>query len=197
MNQYKNLFATNRTPAQGADVLHTVFPSTSKHVILMLRNQLYQLDVIHPDGTRMSDQEIERMIYAAGQDSLEGQTQAPVGILTAGQRDNWAQAYASLSRDTTNKDNLRVIEEALMCVCLDDFSSTKDWKYQHRQFSQEMENRWFDKGLQLIVTSTGRAGVNGEHTPCDAVAPGRLFDLIVAWEGCVSFLFFGTLEGSH
>ena len=40
-------------------------------------------------------------------------------------------------------------------------------------------NRWFDKPIQLIVANNGRAGVNAEHTPVDAMAAGRAFNYIL------------------
>jgi hypothetical protein len=37
----------------------------------------------------------------------------------------------------------------------------------------------FDKTVQLIVANSGKAGVNGEHSPADAATAGRMFDFVV------------------
>jgi carnitine O-acetyltransferase len=41
-------------------------------------------------------------------------------------------------------------------------------------------NRWFDKSLTVSVESNGRAGMNGEHSPCDALIPSIIVDYVVA-----------------
>jgi hypothetical protein len=41
-------------------------------------------------------------------------------------------------------------------------------------------NRWFDKSLTVSIESNGRAGMNGEHSPCDALIPSIMVDNVVA-----------------
>lgn len=41
-------------------------------------------------------------------------------------------------------------------------------------------NRWFDKSLTIVVTSDGRLGIHGEHSPCDALVPAMLVDFAVS-----------------
>ena len=43
-----------------------------------------------------------------------------------------------------------------------------------------------------MVFSNGRAGLNGEHSPCDAVVPGRILDYIVEQEAKESALSSGV-----
>jgi hypothetical protein len=38
------------------------------------------------------------------------------------------------------------------------------------------QNRFFDKSLSIVVTANGNLGVNGEHSPCDALVPAFLVD---------------------
>jgi hypothetical protein len=42
------------------------------------------------------------------------------------------------------------------------------------------QNRWFDKPLTVIVENNGRAGMMGEHSPCDALIPSIIIDYAVA-----------------
>lgn len=41
-------------------------------------------------------------------------------------------------------------------------------------------NRWFDKALSVMVESNGRAGMMGEHSPCDALIPSIIVDYAIA-----------------
>jgi Choline/Carnitine o-acyltransferase len=99
-----------------------------------------------------------------GQDSLSTKPEPPVGVLTAGHRDNWFEAYQTLSLDPQNKANLETIQRALFVVCLDDHSSSRNIDESHQQIfhNKDAHNRWFDKCIQVVVASSGRAGVNGE-----------------------------------
>lgn len=69
----------------------------------------------------------------------------------------------------------------MFVVCLDDNSMPKNIDFSHKQFfhNNNGRNRWFDKCVQIIVASSGRAGCNGEHTPADAVVPGKLFEYVI------------------
>ena len=108
----------------------------------------------------------------------------PVGLITAGHRDTCYEGYSLLSKSPTNVKSLQLIKKAQFVVCLDAHSCLKNLDISHHQIFHNFnaENRWFDKAIQLIVASNGRAGVNGEHTPADAVIPGRMMDFIVAKE---------------
>lgn len=44
-------------------------------------------------------------------------------------------------------------------------------------------NRWFDKALTIVVEPNGRAGIMGEHSPCDALIPSIVCDFAAA-ESC-------------
>ncbi len=49
-------------------------------------------------------------------------------------------------------------------------------------FHGNVNNRWFDKSFQLIVTPNGAVGANVEHAPLDATVGGQLFEYILASE---------------
>lgn len=63
-----------------------------------------------------------------------------------------------------NAENFEVIRNALFVLCLDDHSAPANLDKAHLQFfhNNGAKNRWFDKAIQLIVASNGRAGINGE-----------------------------------
>ena len=41
-------------------------------------------------------------------------------------------------------------------------------------------NRWFDKGISIVVENSGRAGMTGEHSPVDALVPSIVADYSLA-----------------
>lgn len=41
-------------------------------------------------------------------------------------------------------------------------------------------NRWWDKAVSIHVESNGRAGMVGEHSPCDALIPSIVADFVLA-----------------
>ncbi|KAI8914641.1 acyltransferase ChoActase/COT/CPT [Gorgonomyces haynaldii] len=186
MNQYTDIFGMTRIPGATADTVQNKFPTDSKHIIVMAKDQMYAVQVLADDGSRVTIKEIERLLLQVGQDSLASANEPPIGILTAGHRDNWGQAYAKLQA-LGNQENFDLINDALFVVCLDDHATKKNIDESHKQIfhNHDASNRWFDKAIQLIVANSGRAGVNGEHSPVDAVVPGNLFNHVLSNEPAV------------
>ncbi|KAJ3313799.1 hypothetical protein HDU76_002555 [Blyttiomyces sp. JEL0837] len=185
MNQFKNQFGASRIPGEKADSLSLVYPAQASHIVVLCRDQIYNLDVVHADKSRVSIQEIARSLRAIDKDSLGKADQPPVGVLTAGHRDTCYNGFKHLlALDPVNKASFETVKSALFAVCLDDCATPTDIDFTHHQLFHNFNghNRWFDKAIQLVVMPTGRAGVNGEHTPSDAVIPGRIMDFIVSNE---------------
>jgi carnitine O-acetyltransferase len=63
MNQYKNQFGVTRIPGEKADTISATFPVPSKHIIVLIRDQIYKVDVLGADGSRLPLKEIERYLY--------------------------------------------------------------------------------------------------------------------------------------
>ena len=49
-------------------------------------------------------------------------------------------------------------------------------------FHGNINNRWFDKAIQLIVTPNGSIGANVEHAPLDATVCGQMWEHILSSE---------------
>lgn len=164
MNQYKNQYGVTRVPGEKADTIQGTYPCPATFITVSVRNKLFSVPVMNSAGERASVKEIKRLLYEASKNSLEAPAQDPIGVLTAGHRDTWYSAYKTLSADPVNATNLKAIQDSLFLVCLDDYSLKKNIDVAHHQIFHGVnaENRWFDKAIQLIVTSNGRAGVNGE-----------------------------------
>ncbi|CAG8472765.1 6372_t:CDS:10, partial [Dentiscutata heterogama] len=107
-------------------------------------------------------------------DVKKAQIDPPVGILTADDRDSWTMSRERLlAISPQNRETLTFIENSLFAVNLDDYATGTDLdKFLGNIFHGfDGHNRWFDKEISIIVDSNGRAGMNGEHSPCDALIP--------------------------
>ena len=173
MNQYKKIFGTTRIPGEKCDSLVHQYPTTSKHIIVLARDMIYKVQVLGENNARVGLKEIERQLFSVGEKSLESTSTLatpphPIGVLTAGNRDNWFKAHQHLkSLSDTNIENFNVIDTALFAVCLDDKGNRKNNDDSHLLIFHNLnaQNRWFDKAIQIIVSSSGRAGLNGEVNP--------------------------------
>ena len=182
MNQYRMLFGWSRVPKPGNDVL--VGPcKDSRHIMVMLLNQIWFIRVYDKaSGKRIRISDIEKQLKIVVGSARRRKEEVPLSILTADHRDNWANARASL--ESVNSDNrkwLRLIDEAIFAVALDDFSPSDSFSDQFAAMAHGFsgENRWLDKSLTLVVLPNGRAGMNGEHSPCDALIPSKLMDYML------------------
>lgn len=183
MNQYKNQFGAYRTADFPRDRIVTTWPATANYVTVMMRDQIFKVPVMGPNGERVSVQAIEqqlRNVVEAVNNTQE--KQAAIGVLTSENRDTWAKARQTLlGLSPLNHASLAAIDNSLFVICLDDYSSDRDIDKSHHNIfhAYNAHNRWFDKSMQFIFESNGRAGINGEHTPADAVIPGRILDELV------------------
>jgi carnitine O-acetyltransferase len=81
---------------------------------------------------------------------------------------------------------MSAIEDSIMALCFDHHTLNDGWASGSREeIKTHLENirsgngarnRWFDKTLSLIVESNSRAGLMGEHSPCDALLPSIVAD---------------------
>ncbi|CAG8509740.1 1973_t:CDS:10 [Racocetra persica] len=150
MFQYTRLFGYTRIPQHGCDKL-----------------------VYSPHPTPLND------IIA---DVENTQLDPPIGILTTDDRDSWTMSRERLlAISPQNRESLTLIENALFAVNLDDYATGTDLdKFLGNIFhGVDGHNRWFDKSMSIIVDSNGRAGMNGEHSPCDALIPLLMFKWIL------------------
>jgi carnitine O-palmitoyltransferase 2 len=102
----------------------------------------------------------------------------PLGVLTAENRDKWAELRSRLEQIGNNKESLAAIDSALYALALDDTDSHDIDKLSLQFLHGDPRNRWFDKNNTLIVNKNGHAAVNFEHSWGDGVAVLRFFNEI-------------------
>ncbi|KAG0205355.1 Carnitine O-acetyltransferase mitochondrial [Mortierella sp. GBA30] len=185
MNQYKNQFGAYRVAEIPRDRIVTTWPTTANYITVMMRDQIFKVPVSGPNGERVSIKAIEQQlknVIEAVNNTPEAERQAAIGVLTSENRDTWAKArQILLGLSPLNHASLASIDNSLFMICLDDYSSDRDIDVSHHNIfhAGNAHNRWFDKSMQFIFENNGRAGINGEHTPADAVIPGRILDELV------------------
>ncbi|KAI9009160.1 acyltransferase ChoActase/COT/CPT [Hyaloraphidium curvatum] len=183
MDQFRHLFGAYRRPGLIEDVLISRFPNLARHIIVMARNQPYLVPVVPEDGGPLSVRELENQLFMVTRDALETPPEPNVAILTAEPRATWSTLRRKLTQiSEENVRSLEAIEEALFVLNLDDYSLENDEEVAYKQWFHKAKNRWFDKAVQIIVANNGRAGLNGEHSPCDAVVTCTALDYALASE---------------
>ena len=62
MNQYKYLFGITRVPKPECDTLAGSYPPKSRHIIVLVRDQIFVMDVVREDGVPLSPSEIRSYV---------------------------------------------------------------------------------------------------------------------------------------
>ncbi|KAG7243771.1 hypothetical protein INR49_009012, partial [Caranx melampygus] len=191
MKQYSQALSSCRVPGLKTDslVFHAKTPNAPKHISVVHNGQFFALGVYNNDGSLLTADQIyiqlERICKASPHTTTE-----PVGILTTQYRDIWSRAYTCLSQDETNRESLSAIERSIFTVCLDNAKPRRSDEMRQSAILQMLHgggsqcnsgNRWFDKGLQIIVGEDGTCGANGLHSAADGTVCMGLGDLTVTF----------------
>ncbi|KAL9924930.1 carnitine O-palmitoyltransferase 2, mitochondrial [Glossina fuscipes] len=197
MSQYERLFGTSRIPEAVKDRL--VQNPKSKHIIVMRRGNIYAVDVLDSQGNIESSKEIlGRLNMVVKLDESKKSAEVPLGILTAANRNEWAEIRKHLISHQVNNDLLtNQIDNALFCVCLDTpedpvYSENDPIPLLKHFLAGKATNRWFDKSVSLLLGSDGTAAINFEHSWGDGVAVLRYFNEI--YKETVSKPFLSTQD---
>lgn len=96
-----------------------------------------------------------------------------------------------LEMSPMNRYSLDIIEDSILALSLDPYTYSSTFtgdphpseikSHLHNiRTGRSARNRWFDKGISLIVESNTRAGMMGEHSPVDALVPSIVADYSLA-----------------
>ena len=113
---------------------------------------------------------------AAIQRDAEGASDAlPVGCLTHFSRAPlWGRTRAELKRVQANAAALQRVQRTGLAVCLDTDAMPATEREQVTQMVGNSANRWHEKGIQLVITGDGRAGLICNHAILDG-APAMAY----------------------
>ncbi len=177
VSQMQFQFSFSRIPDPVRDRLAS-YPLEEARHITVLRGG-------HPFVVRVFDDNRQAVSKAKLQEAFqqilsltppEEDNAAPVSVLTAGGRSDWAASYAELIQDSQNQLALEKIQRSIIVVCLDaqEWKSNVTVKQQAMLFggTEEIENRWYDKH-QIIVSADGQVAANFEHAFSDGLTWSR------------------------
>ncbi|CAN9500777.1 unnamed protein product [Ophioblennius macclurei] len=170
MSQYFRLFNSTRIPKRGRDELFT--DEKGRHLLVMRKGNMYTFDVLDRDGNLVNPAEIQSYLKYILSDATPAPA-FPLGVLTSENRDVWAGIRDKLA-SAGNGEELRAVDSALFCLCLDDESMQDHIQTSHNMLHGDGCNRWFDKSFSIILTKNGEAAINFEHSWGDGVAVLRM-----------------------
>ncbi|CAE6415782.1 unnamed protein product, partial [Rhizoctonia solani] len=196
------LFNLTRIPKPECDIINAKpTEKNGRHIHIMLNDWCYTIQAYDGAGRNVGVKELEHRIWEVVKDvqkrEAEGQRAKRVGILTSDDRTQWAKNREHLlTLSDQNRSSFDAIETAMFTISLDPYTlppftdsaqipgefkkPVLDAHVRNTSSGMNGLNRWFDKSLTVSVESNGRAGMNGEHSPCDALIPSIIVDYVVA-----------------
>uniref|UniRef100_H3CZP4 Carnitine palmitoyltransferase 2 n=1 Tax=Tetraodon nigroviridis TaxID=99883 RepID=H3CZP4_TETNG len=172
MSQYYRIFNSTRIPRRGRDELVT--HEEGRHIVVMRKGNMYVFDVVDRDGNLLKPAEIQAHLkYIL--DDLTPAPAFPIGVLSTENRDVWAHLRDKLVH-CGNADNLRTMESAIFCLCLDDAVPENQ---ENLWLMSDSCNRWLDKTLSFRISTSGEACSIFEHSGGDGVSVSHFVDVIL------------------
>ncbi|XP_075239910.1 carnitine O-acetyltransferase-like [Convolutriloba macropyga] len=189
----------------GYVVYPTGAPHGPRHIVVMCQNKLYSVDILDSDMNLLSADEIFSRLMGVYMSSClppstdrKDSSSVPIGLLTSQHRDVWTKQYQQLISDNHNREVLEVIQSSIFVLCLDydqvpsdSVGNSGDVTMEKRRervselsrialhgggSKKHSSNRWFDKTMQVILSSSGTFGMTQEHTTAEAVVPTEMQD---------------------
>jgi len=192
MHQFTRVFGMSRVPQEECDEL--VQEGASRHIALMRSGAIVTVPVYDAQGRPLALPQLKAQLRAAldlvdksgledqkdeygtlGRDGSAEGARCNVSLLTALNRDAWAEQRAQLLVDPTSTESLHLVESAICCVAFDHASPTTKEEIARLCLGGQCRDRWFDKSFTSVVFENGRCGMNAEHTPVDAMTMVSLF----------------------
>ncbi|XP_067826078.1 carnitine O-acetyltransferase isoform X3 [Heptranchias perlo] len=186
MNQYYQILSSCRIPGSKRDsVVNYTQTKKPTHITIVHNFQFFELFVYNSDGSPLTVDQIYIQLEKIWHSSLQTNKE-PIGILTTGHRNTWANDYNTLIKDKVNKESVKCIQKSIFTICLDaPVPKVSDELYMSHMAAQMLHgggsrwnsgNRWFDKTLQFIIGEDGTCGLVYEHSPAEGPPIVALMD---------------------
>ncbi|EDV19523.1 uncharacterized protein TRIADDRAFT_33379 [Trichoplax adhaerens] len=184
MKQKLYMFGGGRIPKHGIDVFdwQNLGDDISRHIIISHNNRFFAIESIKDNKvitfTEMRMQ-IKRLI------EMSAEVSEPVGILTAAERDRWADVLELLLKDPQNEQSWRTIHRGITVLSLERNLPEIPVSPDHPDYADEQftifvagslhaygskysaANRWNDKCIANYLGRYGYFGLLGEHSNID------------------------------
>ena len=196
MYQYSRMFGVTRIPNIPADHnTSTDSTAASRHITVLVRDNVYELPVINEHGEIYPLATIEQALRDMVADAQKAEGDG-IPVMTCDDRDTWTRAREHLlSVSPQNRLSLQSVQKSLFVLSLDCNNlgapeGAKPLVGSEPSYSSAMaintagagrlgHNRWFDKAISFVVEPTGRASLTGEHSPVDALIPSFLSETVL------------------
>ena len=186
MHQNKRLFGITRSPAFPFDRL--VDRPNSKHIVVLIKEQVCHVQVRDDSGGVFDEGSIKKGLEECVKQVGDAKfvPSPPVCSFTTQNRDVWAamreKMITAFPKD--NEESFEKVNDSLFAVSLEEVDPKGDGREPAKVSLHGFagRNRWFDKCFNLWVCPGGKAGGNGEHSPCDAVIPNQMTQYILEAE---------------
>ncbi|KAJ4177867.1 hypothetical protein NW767_015005 [Fusarium falciforme] len=169
------LFNTYREPVDGVDRMHKM--PANEYIAVLRKGHMFRVDPMDANGEFNPFVKLEAAFQAiinkdVGTDTWES-------ILTADDRNSWARVEIRQSAIEAHPDNKRyldIVEGAVFLVCLDEAAPTNSEERMDSMLLNKGFNRWYDKGLKLIVCSNGVSGMHVDHSMIDGTTIREMYE---------------------
>ena len=178
---FKYMFHACRIPARSQDAYRMYDPSRHRHCVVANKGYFFAVDFVDGDGDPLPfcilEERLQRCVDMAEemQQSMRGTRTVPrIGLLTASDRDSWADVRGRLldAGGEPMGRALERLESGAFLLCLDDNEPLSlrqcGINYWHGG-AESGRNRWFDKSMQFVCTRNGKVGFIGEHSMMDGM----------------------------
>jgi hypothetical protein len=172
MFSFARQLGTAKIAKKERDIL--VSSPRSSHIVVIRGNQFYRVELLSTDGKQLlSTKSLEERLNHILNDSSKPDYDVDLSVLTAENRDNWAQIRNDLiAHDSVNKESLSAIDSALFVLVLEDRAPNSTVELSELSLHGKGGHRWFDK-LQLIAYPDGNLATNFEHSFSDGTTWNR------------------------
>jgi carnitine O-acetyltransferase len=179
---YKYMFHACRIPLEHQDSYKIFDPSLYHHAIVACNGHFFSIDLIDPETAEPYHVETLESAISNCLKQAELMGDGPfLGWFTSWNRDDWAKTRKLLleTGGEEMRNALEKLESGAVLLAMDDErvvsrAECGEWLL-HGGLSNG-KNRWFDKSIQIIVGSNGKAGLQGEHSMMDGMPMVSLAD---------------------
>ena len=182
---YKYMFNACRIPRRDHDGYRIYDPSLCTHAVVARKGHFFSIQCINPtSGNPLQvgdlEEQLRQCIVLA--DSIPS-SRPKLGIMTTNNRDDWADARDSLLRmgGVEMEEALEKLESGALLLNLDDETPVSRQELGELYWTGGLNsgpNRWFDKSIQIMVASNGKAGLCAEHSMMDGMPVINFADFI-------------------
>lgn len=188
------LFNACREPHRNVDRMRK--HERNKYLVVLRRGHAFKI------ALEQESQPVKRTKLRGAIDEIldpSSQTLPSIPILTADERDSWAELRGVVkSINLTNHSALDTIEAAAFIICLDDSSPATPTERCNSLLLGDPRNRWSDKTLQFVVCANGVSGYVCEHSMLDVASLRQINESITTAiiEATGDPEYNGTVDGN-